>query len=316
MTDAERDAILAIALHAAFADGSKDERERAQVKRIAESLAPGGGADLAALYQDVLLGRRTLEAAAAALGSPGLRRLAYEMAVCVCDADGEHGEQERAFLASLQRALGLEAASAEAFASAAASIARAGAEPPAAGPTPKAVTLPGAQDAAALDQAILNAAVLNGALELLPESLATLAILPLQMRLVYRIGRAHGYELDAGHVKDFAATLGVGLTGQYLEGIGRKLLGGVLGAIAGRAAGGLAKQATSSAVAFATTYALGHVAKEYYAGGRTMDTARLQQVFRALLADAQGLRQRYAGEIEARARTLDPKQLVSLVKNG
>jgi hypothetical protein len=42
----------------------------------------------------------------------------------------------------------------------------------------------------------------------------------------------------------------------------------------------------------ATTYALGHVAKEYYAGGRTMDGARLQQVFRALLADAQGLRQR------------------------
>jgi uncharacterized protein (DUF697 family)/tellurite resistance protein len=316
MTDAERDAILAIALHAAFADGSKDERERAQVKRIAESLSQGGGANLPALYQDVLLGRRTLEAAAAALGSPGLRQLAYEMAVCVCDADGEHGEKERAFLASLQRALGLEAAAAAAFASEAASIARAGAEPPPPASTPKAVTLPAGEEAAALDQAILNAAVLNGALELLPESLATMAILPLQMRLVYRVGRAYGYELDAGHVKDFAATLGVGLTGQYLEGIGRKLLGGVLGAIAGRAAGGLAKQAASSAVAFATTWALGHVAVEYYAGGRTMDAARLQRVFRTLLADAQGLRQRYAGEIESRARTLDAKQLVSLVKNG
>ena len=136
------------------------------------------------------------------------------------------------------------------------------------------------------------------------------------MRLVYRIGRAYGYELDAGHAKDFAATLGVGLTGQYLEGVGRKLLGGVLGAIAGRAAGGLARQATSSAVAFATTYALGHVAKEYYAGGRTMDSARLQQVFRTLLDDARGLRERYAGEIESRASTLDTKQLVSLVRNG
>jgi len=158
--------------------------------------------------------------------------------------------------------------------------------------------------------------VLNGALELLPESLATMAILPLQMRLVYRIGRAYGYELDAGHAKDFAATLGVGLTGQYLEGVGRKLLGGVLGAIAGRAAGGLARQATSSAVAFATTYALGRVAKDYYAGGRTMDGARLQQVFRALQGDARELRQRYAGEIESRASTLDPKQLVSLVRSG
>jgi hypothetical protein len=47
-----------------------------------------------------------------------------------------------------------------------------------------------------------------------------------------------------------------------------------------------------------------------------MDGARLQQVFRALLADAQGLRQRHSSEIESRARTLDPKQLVSLVRNG
>jgi uncharacterized protein (DUF697 family)/tellurite resistance protein len=313
MTDAERDAVLAIALHASFADGAKDEREREQVKRIAESLAPGGGVSLAALYQDVLLGRRTVEAAAAALGSPGLRQLAYEMAVCVCDADGVHGEPEQAFLAKLQRALGLDTATAAAFTEQAAAIAGAAT---ASTEAPRSAAATATGEAAALDEAILKASILNGALELLPESLATMAILPLQMRLVYRIGRANGYELDAGHVKDFAATLGVGLTGQYLEGIGRKLLGGVLGAIAGRAAGGLAKQATSSAMAFATTYALGHVAKDYYAGGRSMDAARLQKVFRTLLADAQGMRTRYAGEIEARARTLDAKQLVSLVRNG
>jgi len=58
------------------------------------------------------------------------------------------------------------------------------------------------------------------------------------------------------------------------------------------------------------------VAKDYYAGGRTMDGARLQQVFRALQGDARELRQRYAAEIESRASTLDPKQLVSLVRSG
>ena len=83
-----------------------------------------------------------------------------------------------------------------------------------------------------LDQTILNAAITNGALELLPETLSTMAIIPLQMRLVYRIGQAYGYELDSGHVKDFLATVGVGLTSQYLEQAGRKLLGGLLGAMA------------------------------------------------------------------------------------
>ena len=75
--------------------------------------------------------------------------------------------------------------------------------------------------------------ITNGALELLPETLSTMAIIPLQMRLVYRIGQAYGYELDSGHVKDFLATVGVGLTSQYLEQAGRKLLGGLLGRVAG-----------------------------------------------------------------------------------
>lgn len=46
------------------------------------------------------------------------------------------------------------------------------------------------------------------------------------MQLVYRIGKAQGYELDSGHVKDFLATAGVSLTSQYLEQAGHKLLGG------------------------------------------------------------------------------------------
>ena len=76
---------------------------------------------------------------------------------------------------------------------------------------------------------ILNYSILNGALELLPQSLASMAIIPLQMKMVYRIGKSHGYELDRGHIKDFIATLGVGLTSQYVEQFGRKLVGGLLG---------------------------------------------------------------------------------------
>ena len=84
-----------------------------------------------------------------------------------------------------------------------------------------------------MDSKILKASILNGAIELLPENLSTLAIIPLQMRLVYQIGQSYGYQLDSGHIKDFLATLGVGLTSQYLEQAGRKLLGGLLGKVGG-----------------------------------------------------------------------------------
>ena len=45
---------------------------------------------------------------------------------------------------------------------------------------------------------------------------------------VARIGLAHGYELDRGHIKDFLAAAGVGMTGQYVEQFGRRLIGGLL----------------------------------------------------------------------------------------
>lgn len=54
-----------------------------------------------------------------------------------------------------------------------------------------------------MDSKILKASILNGAIELLPENLSTLAIIPLQMRLVYQIGQSYGYKLDSGHIKDF-----------------------------------------------------------------------------------------------------------------
>jgi uncharacterized protein (DUF697 family)/tellurite resistance protein len=302
MTEQEQTALLAISLMAAFADGAKGERERAELKTIAESLSAGAKVNLAALYQDVLLKRRTLDDTTALLQSPETRQLAYELAVCVCDADGAHNAAEQRFLDALRDRLGLEPAPAEAFAQEAAAVA--------------AVPLQAAAPAneAALDKSILNYAILNGALELLPQSLATMAIIPLQMKMVYRIGKAYGYELDRGHVKDLLATLGVGLTSQYVEEVGRKLLGGLLRSVGGRLAGALGRQAAGSALSFATTYALGHVAKRYYAGGRKLSVEQLKDAFGALVGEAQSLRGRYAGEIEQKARTIDAGKLLELVK--
>jgi uncharacterized protein (DUF697 family) len=173
-----------------------------------------------------------------------------------------------------------------------------------------------AVDDAALDKAILDAAIVNGALELLPETLSTMAIIPLQMRLVYRIGQAHGYPLDNGHVKDFLATVGVGLTSQYLEQAGRKLLGGLLGRVGGGLLGGLGKHAVSSGMSFAATYALGHVAKRYYAGGRTMSAQVLKDAYASMAGEAQGLQQRYLPQMRERARTLDAAKVMAMVRSG
>lgn len=317
MTEIETRAVLTVALLAAFADGSKHERERAEIKRIAEGLSQSDAVHLPTLYQDMLMKRVTLADVLPSLSSEPARQLAYEMAVCVCDADGAQSAAERAFLDELSRALQLDAAAAGEFRQQAEAMA-AEVLPPAAVPatTKPAVAAAAAVDEAALDKAILDAAIVNGALELLPETLSTMAIIPLQMRLVYRIGQAHGYQLDSGHVKDFLATVGVGLTSQYLEQAGRKLLGGLLGRVGGGLLGGIGKQAVSSGMSFAATYALGHVAKRYYAGGRTLSAQVLKDAYAGMVGEAQGLQQRYLPQMRERARTLDAAKVMAMVRGG
>lgn len=312
MTSADTQAIVTIAVLAAFADGDKHDREREELKRIAEGLARADGVHLPTLYQDVLMKRVDIASSVAGLSSSEARQLAYEMAVCVCDADGAQSEAEKRFLASLRSQLGL-GESAGRFAAQAEEIAAVPIDSPAALPTRAAAPT---VDNAALDQAILDAAIVNGALELLPETLSTMAIIPLQMKLVYRIGQAHGYQLDSGHVKDFLATVGVGLTSQYLERAGRKLLGGLLGRLGGGLLGGLGRQAVSSGMSFATTYALGHVAKRYYAGGRTLSTQMLKDAYASVAAEAQGLQGRYLPAMQEKARGLDAGKVLALVRGG
>jgi uncharacterized protein (DUF697 family) len=163
---------------------------------------------------------------------------------------------------------------------------------------------------------ILDASITNAAIELLPESIASMAIIPLQMRLVYRVGRSFGYPMDMSNAKDFLATLGVGLTGQYLEQFGRKLLGGLLGGIGGGLGRAIGRQAASSGMTFATTYAIGRVAQRYYAGGRTIDAATLKQTFLAMLEEAKGLAPRYQDQITRMSSTIDTRSLASLIKQA
>jgi uncharacterized protein (DUF697 family)/tellurite resistance protein len=333
MTSAEQQAILTIALLAAFSDGAKADTEREAIRGIADSLGrEAGGAGLAQLYQDVLLKRATVQAAVAGLTDTGQRQLAYEMAVCVCDADGRKSPAETAFLNDLKQRLGLDAGETERFerqeaelveaadhaapaAGTVAVVAIAGAAASAAAPVPVAVAVNAPPDAE-MDKLILNASLLNGALELLPQSWASMAIIPLQIRMVYNIGKAHGVELDQGHIREFIAAAGVGLSSQYIEQFGRKLIGGLLGKAAGRMVGGIGRAATGMAFSFATTYALGQLAKRYYAGGRVMSTALLQQTFQSLLAPAKQMQTQYLPQIQQTASTLDAGKVLAMVRGG
>jgi uncharacterized protein (DUF697 family) len=143
-----------------------------------------------------------------------------------------------------------------------------------------------------------------------------MAIIPLQIKMVYVIGKAHGVTLDQGHIKEFIAAAGVGLTSQYLEQIGRKLLGGLLGKMAGKTIGKVGGAATGMAFSFASTYALGQLAKRYYAGGRRMDTAMLKDSFQNLLGPAKQLQTQYLPQIQQRASTLDMGSVMSMLRGS
>lgn len=328
----QQKSILTIALLAAFADGNKDDAEREEIRRIAQSLAGDAGmADLPRIYQDVLLRRTSVQAAVQALSDPMHRQLAYEMAVCVCDVDGRQTAAEREFLSSLKAALQLGAPQTDAFDREADAIVDVAEKAvPLSMPVSAPTAFPGAAAAATataaaapssaldaeLDKSILNYALLNGALELLPQSWASMAIIPMQVKMVYGIGKAHGVELDQGHIKEFIAAAGVGMTSQYLEQFGRKLLGGLLGKAAGRTIGGLGSAATGMAFSFATTYALGQVAKRYYAGGRVTSTAMLRDTFQNLLGPAKQMQSQYLPQIQQKAATLDAGKIMAMVRGA
>ncbi len=297
------DALLAVCLMAAMCDGEKSELERSEVRRIATELGSG---DPAALSRKILLGRLSLNEVAAHIVSPSHRLLAYEMALGVCEADGAVSESEGRFLEELRSLLGLHVEETQEAAKEVDSILLAPASIPLDSP---------AASSAATDNSgmILNYAILNGALELLPESLATMAILPLQMKMVYRIGKFHGVDMDKSRIKEFLAVAGVGIGSQMLEGFARKFLGGLGKKLGGKLAGKAANQITGSAFSFCTTYALGHLAEQYHKGGQRLDANSARTLFEALKTKASELHSRHLPEIQSKAKSITPSSILQMV---
>lgn len=304
MTEQEHKAIIYICILAALADGSQSEAERAQIQRILEGFADPR-LDLSSACQDVLAGKVTLAAAAGRLQSPAARALAYEMAACLCRADGDLLDPEKKFLADLRHALQLDTTATDA---------QINSIPACVGPVSPPPIIGQSSLDVEIDRMILDAAILNGALEIMPHSLATMAIIPLQTRLVYQIGSRYGYQLDSGHIKEFLATVGVGMTAQVFEGFTRRLVGQFARHWAGGIIGGLVQEATGSAVGFASTYALGQVAHKYYASGRTLSAAQLKDTFASMLQAGRSLQGRYANDIQQQARQVNLRDLIPLAR--
>lgn len=303
--------LLALCVHASLADGAKSEEEREEIRRIGRSLSAEGAGPV---IQEVLLGRLSLETAVAGLQDPHQKLLAYEMALGVCEADDFLQDSEKVFLEKLRGLLALPEADRKDVETKVGEVALA--PLPVALPAAAAASIPAAVQKADNSSMILKYAILNGALELLPETLATIAIVPMQVKMVYRIGVTHGVALDKNHIKEFIATIGAGMASQMVEGFARKLAAGFFRKTMGKMAGKVANQATGSLVSFASTYAIGMVADRYYSGGRSLSAQSLKSEFADFSSRAKGMYETYRPQIEEKSKTLNPASIFSMIKGG
>ena len=282
MNNADRAPLIAIAMLAARADGATDSAEQAAVNAV---VARMGSPDVSRLAEQVAGGQLRAADLAAKLSDDEAREKAYQGALAICNADGPANAAESAFLEELRAALDIRAPATEVHTGA-----------PPDGP---------------LDDFILQQAILTGALEILPDQLANIAILPLQLRLVYQVGQRHGQKLDGGQVKDLAATLGLGVAAQGVEGVVMNLVGGLARGLLGGLAAGTTRVAAGAAISFSATYALGHVADRYYAQGRRLSRNHLLALFDGFKEDAKSIYPKVQSQIQSKSATLNLQSLLA-----
>lgn len=320
LSEQELKAIPTVCVLAAMADGSQSALEKNEIRRLANRFS-SAEFDLNASLLAAHSGGASVSSIAGQIHSDEGKQLAYEMAVCICSVDNALNEAEKKFLSELHGALGLDITKTQPFVADAARFSSPALEqPPKLGGTsystpPSSSTTPPTLAASEVDQIILNRAILAGALEIMPQNLATMAIIPVQMQLVYQIGKKHGFDLSLSSTKEFLATIGIGMTSQVLESYVTRFVRGTASKFAGKLVGGLLTQATEAAISFATTYAIGHAANKYYASGRTISMGQVKDVFSETLNQGRTLKSQYASQITQRASQLSATDLLNMVRN-
>jgi uncharacterized membrane protein YebE (DUF533 family) len=281
MNTNDRAPLIAIAMLAARADGKTDSAEQAAVNAVVKRM---GSPDVSRLAEQVASGQMKATDLAKQLSDEEARQTAYQGALAICNADGPANAAELKFLEDLREALAI---------------------------APTAEVHTGAPPKGALDDFILEQAILTGAVEILPDALANIAVLPLQLRMVYMIGQRHGQKLDINQVKDLAATLGLGAAAQGVESVVMGLLGGLAGGLLGGLGRGATRVATGAAITFASTYALGHVAEQYYAQGRSLSRNDMLALFDRFKQEAGTIYPRVESRIRERSSGLNLQSLLA-----
>lgn len=301
MIETEREFMALTCIAAACADGHLGTDERRRIRRLTDDLGLGDQD----LFRRALASPVDITQVGRHVRGMEARRHTYQMAVLVCQADGVLTPPEEEFLTRLQSALELSDAAARGIRTEAAAYADPGLPP----------TAPASGSQGDLDERILRYAILAGAAELLPQSVASVIVLPLQLKLVYEVGQRHAVALDRGQVLELASAFGIGATSQVVESFARRLFGGVARQVGGRLFGAVGEAATGALLSFSTTYALGHAADRYYARGRSLSEDDLKELFRRFRDDAKTIYPRVEAEIRAQADRLDTKALFAKVRD-
>jgi uncharacterized protein (DUF697 family)/tellurite resistance protein len=303
MNTNDAEIIISIAAQAAMADGKRDAAELDQISAAAARL---GLPNADAVVHRAATSPGDLTELLKSLSSSEARQTAYEVAVAIVNADGMADAAEVDFLQRVSASLGTQVNTGEM--SAAASMATLSTVAITTAPSTDAAK--GPPTAEELDALVLDQAILTGALEVLPDKLANMAILPLQLRMVYQIGQRYGQKLDGDQVKDLAATLGIGVAGQVMESIVRKTLGGMAGGLLGGLMGGASGMAAGAAVSFTSTYALGHAAAQYYAQGRKISIADLKTLFTRFQGEAKTLFPKVQDRVQTVAKNTNLQSII------
>jgi uncharacterized protein (DUF697 family)/tellurite resistance protein len=293
----EQHTIMSIALMAALADGQQSDAETASLAALTREF----GEDM---FSEVASGDLTLESQVALLTTPEAKQYALETAIAVCHADGTTNEAETEFLYSLRKALSLPNDAAQDKQEQAHVMATT----PVSAPIDSAATVTDGPDP--LENLILSHSVIAGAVQLLPQGLANLAVLPIQTKMVYQIAEKYGHKPSRENITDLLAIVGVGIASQVVGGIARGLLRGV----AGKFMGGVAGTAADAAVSFGTTFALGGVAKKYYEQDRKINTDDVKKVFAERLEQGKTLYSKYSGQVQEQAKSLNTKDIAAMLR--
>jgi hypothetical protein len=143
-----------------------------------------------------------------------------------------------------------------------------------------------------------------------------MAVIALQRRLVYRIGRIYGHEADAERISALLASAGWYLPDRYLGDVGRKLGGGFLQRMLSRQVDAPAQDSNDAATPFVDTFALGHACKRYYAGAPAGDHGAMDEMDDDLRHEARRLVRRYLPHMQRQAASVDTWRIVQVVRDA